>query len=65
VKVELVLITFPLRRLLIASFTEKVSVYSSVPGQLSDVIQEIRTLENFSTVKVLAWEITYRVGSNL
>jgi len=63
--VELVLINFPLRRQLIASFTETVSVGSSVPGQLSDVIQEIRTLENFSTVKVIAWEITYRVGSNL
>jgi len=63
--VELALITFPLRRLLIASFTETVSVCSSVPGQISDVIQEIRTLEYFSTVKVLAWEITYRVGNNL
>ena len=63
--VQLLLVTFPLRRLLIASFTETVPVCSSVPGKLSDVIQEIRTLEYLSTVKVLAWEITYRVGNNL
>jgi hypothetical protein len=48
--VELVLITFPFKRLLIASFIEKVSVCSSVPRQLSDVIQEIRTLEYFCMV---------------